>query len=240
VSTPEGRLAHSIKVPDPVPKDSGYRKGMTAEQYFHHLCKTQAGEFIYRTAENVDGFQFMRPPKRPTDQDLKDRYNLEAPEIERPFQLMRDTPAARAALFVNPPWNRYKFVEELSFNTERGAEYRRSSGYRQGESDMNTAVVSERESVYGITWRGVRRHPDRELSIAGGEWIVLDLTSGQVLAVMRTFGLSPKVRNSPQQIWWLNATQCPGGKKPRTAAHNAMQLYDFISRTLKPRWGKRP
>src|SRR5439155_24504843 len=36
-ATPEGEFAHSIKVPNPLPKDSGYRPGMTSEQYFDHL-----------------------------------------------------------------------------------------------------------------------------------------------------------------------------------------------------------
>ena len=40
LATPEGKFAHSIKIPNPVPKDSGYRRGMTSEQYFEHLCRT--------------------------------------------------------------------------------------------------------------------------------------------------------------------------------------------------------
>src|SRR5512147_1589890 len=67
VATPEGRFAHSIKVPNPVPKDSGYRRGMSSEEYFQHLCRREAGEFIYRTVDNVEGFYFMRPPNWPTD-----------------------------------------------------------------------------------------------------------------------------------------------------------------------------
>ena len=55
LATEEGRFAHSIKIPNPVPEDSGYKPGMTSEQYFDHLCKTEAGEFIYKTVENVEG-----------------------------------------------------------------------------------------------------------------------------------------------------------------------------------------
>src|SRR5215510_13873626 len=70
VSTSEGKFAHSIKIPNPVPKDSGYRSGMSSEEYFKHLCEKEAGEFIFKTVDNVDGFYFMRPPKWPTDQQL--------------------------------------------------------------------------------------------------------------------------------------------------------------------------
>lgn len=38
LATEEGRFAHSIKFPNPVPEDSGYRPGMTPAQYFDHLC----------------------------------------------------------------------------------------------------------------------------------------------------------------------------------------------------------
>ncbi|MSQ54984.1 MAG: hypothetical protein EXR31_06410 [Betaproteobacteria bacterium] len=92
VSTPEGRFAHSLKIPNPVPKDSGYRRSMSSEEYFNHLCKMEAGEFIFRKVHGVEGFQFSRPPNWPTDQDLTDRYRLEAPELERYFQLLRATP----------------------------------------------------------------------------------------------------------------------------------------------------
>jgi hypothetical protein len=55
LATEEGRFAHSIKIPNPVPADSGYKPGMMPEQYFEHLCKTEAGEFIYKTVDNVEG-----------------------------------------------------------------------------------------------------------------------------------------------------------------------------------------
>src|SRR5574339_72189 len=69
LATEAGRFAHAIKIPNLVPADSGYRPGMTPEQYFDHLCKSEAGEFIYKTVENVEGLYLMRPRNRPTDFD---------------------------------------------------------------------------------------------------------------------------------------------------------------------------
>ena len=60
-ATEEARFAHALKIPNPVPADSGYRPGMTQQQYFEHLCKTEAGEFIFKTADNVEGIFQMRP-----------------------------------------------------------------------------------------------------------------------------------------------------------------------------------
>ncbi|MCS6319917.1 MAG: hypothetical protein H8K05_19540, partial [Nitrospira sp.] len=67
LATEEGRFAHSITIPDPVSADSGYKPGMTSQEYFDHLCKAEAGEFIYKTVENVDGLYMMRPRTKATD-----------------------------------------------------------------------------------------------------------------------------------------------------------------------------
>jgi hypothetical protein len=82
LATEEGRFAHSIKIPNPVPEDSGYKSDMAPEQYFDHLCKTEAGEFIYKRAENVAGLYLMRTRKRPTDNELEHLSALEAPYQE--------------------------------------------------------------------------------------------------------------------------------------------------------------
>jgi hypothetical protein len=79
LATEEGRFAHSIKIPNPVPEDSGYKPGMTPEQYFDHLCKTEAGEFIFKTVEDVDGIMQMRPRAEATDYMLQHLYALEDP-----------------------------------------------------------------------------------------------------------------------------------------------------------------
>ena len=70
-ATEEGRLAHSIKIPNPVPKDSGYKSGMTPQEYFDHLCRTEAGEFIYKTVENVEGLH-SRSHCRPQSYPVRD------------------------------------------------------------------------------------------------------------------------------------------------------------------------
>ena len=78
LATEEGRFARSIKIPNPVPEDSGFKPSMTPEQYFDHLCKTEAGEFIYKTVENVEGLYLMRWEKVDDDR-LQHLYALEDP-----------------------------------------------------------------------------------------------------------------------------------------------------------------
>lgn len=52
---------------------------------------------------------------------------------------------------------------------------------------MKLEKVSALKSRYGYTWRGIRRPHDRELGIVGGELIVMDMLSNEVLAVRRGF-----------------------------------------------------
>src|SRR3982751_46322 len=52
---------------------------MNAKEYWEHLCKAEAGEFIYKTVENVEGIYQMRPREHVTDQMLQDRHFLEDP-----------------------------------------------------------------------------------------------------------------------------------------------------------------
>jgi len=233
VATPEGKFAHSIKIPNPVPKDSGYRKGMTSEEYFEHLCKTEAGEFIYKTVDNVEGFYFMRPPTRPTDDDLKDRYKLEAPEIERTFQLLRATTDERAGIFIAPPFNNFKFIEEPNYRPVDEKPYLRAFGYWGGKTPMQVEAVSKLKSAYALTWRGIRRPSDRELAIAGGEWILFEIKTGQVLAVLRNYGRTGRTPNTPEGIWWLNAISCPVFAQKYKFA-TSEKIYDFTSKVLKP------
>lgn len=233
VSTPEGRFAHSIRIPNPVPKDSGYRRGMTSEQYFEHLCRTEAGEFIFKTVENVEGFYFMRPPKRPTDDDLMDRYKLEAPDIERTYQLLRGNTEERAMIFVGASRSAYGFIEEPKSGANGTQPYVRASGYRPSKSPMVVTPISALESKYAMVWRGIRRPSDREHAIAGSEWIVFEIASRDVLGVIRNYGRTGRTPSVADGIWWLNALSCPVFAQ-RYRFATSERIFDFASKILRP------
>jgi hypothetical protein len=167
LATEEGRFAHSIKIPNPVPEDSGYKPGMTPQEYFDHLCKTEAGEFIYRTVDNVDGLYLMRPREPVNDFKLQHLYALEDPFAYSDIET--DTPQK---LFINPPWWRYKFFEIKKTGPTSGLKspthFLRYSGFVQDKSPMKVEEISAPTSQYGYTWRGINRPHDRELGIVGG------------------------------------------------------------------------
>lgn len=240
LATPEGRFAHSIKIPNPVPEDSGYKPGMTPQEYFDHLCKTEAGEFIYKTVENVEGIYMMRPRGRATDYQLQHLYAL-----EDPYGQTTDEAHKPQDSYVQPAVGKYQFLEiplpkakaedsqmyRRYFRDENAHPGKRYQTAINGRAVFVPYIVAEAEvqtlkSRYGYTWRGVRRPHDRELGIAGGELIVLDLQTNEVLAVKRGYIRSGDARNSPAGIWWLGGHVCSGLGSKRG--------HSFMKEVLKP------
>lgn len=241
LATGEGRFAHSIKIPNPVPADSGYKSGMTPAEYFDHLCKTEAGEFIYKTVENVEGLYMMRPRKEATDYELEHLYALEDPygQVLSESELPQDE-------YVQPAIGKYEFLEIpliiSAAQTGTADKYKRY--YRDANAHPNrrfqTAIngqgvfvpyivaetnVRNIKSQYGYTWRGITRPHDREFGITGGELIVLDLQTQEVFAVRRGFIHSGWMKNLTG-IWWLTGRTCP--------ASGAKREHLFIKEILKP------
>src|SRR5262245_54414128 len=184
LATEEGRFAHSITIPKPVSEDSGYKPAMPPKEYFDHLCTTEAGEFTYKTVENVEGLFMMRPRE-----SAKNDYLLEhLYAMEDPYGLavgVRDSPQD---YFVQPAIGKYQYLEiplPQVAKTGESPKYRRY--YRDEKShpgsQFPTAIsgqfvqvpyivamvdVPTIQSRYGYTWRGITRPHDRELGIAGG------------------------------------------------------------------------
>lgn len=226
LGTPEGRFAHSIKIPNPVPADSGYRPGMTSKQYFDHLCRTEAGEFIFKTVEEVEGLMMLRPRPFATDEMLMDRYALEDPFGQENWEATEPE-----KILVNPKG--YKYVEKPAGSGSD--KINRFSGYSarwEGNTMVKTPMQVETTDIprsrYGYTWRGISREKDREFGIAGGELIVLDLKTREVLAVRRGYIRSGNVKASRTGIWWLTGEVCP---KPR---ENMFSAEKFLLRVLRP------
>lgn len=246
LATEEGRFAHSIKIPNPVPEDSGYKPGMTSQEYFDHLCKTEAGEFIYKTVENVEGIYMMRPRKEATDWDLEHLYAL-----EDPYGHTNGETNDFEFLFVEP--NRYQFVEmplmvgrkpswgkqfldpSYAQLPDVTAKYMRYTGHdSKSPKTMVKDYASALNSRYGFTWRGISRPHDRELGIAGGELIVLNLETRDVLAIRRGYARSGKVRNSTG-VWWLTAQACPAYGYRGGRNKDFDFSFWFVGKVLRPK-----
>jgi len=240
LATPAGRFAHSIKIPNPVPEDSGYKPGMTAQEYFDHLCKNEAGEFIFKTVENVEGIYQMRPRERVFDEYMQHLYAMEDPYGYNDAEAMMPEFA-----YVNPKGYRY-FETSVQFEPKpvRGKQFRdqsidvkpdasaryvRFSGYDgHAEVTMKKEYATTRASRYGYAWRGISRPHDREFAIAGGELIVLDLETNEILAVKRGFIRTGGVRNLTG-IWWPNGQIC----RSDPDRVKIFPTYEFIRKVLR-------
>ena len=88
-------------------------------------------------------------------------------------------------------------------------------------------------AFYGVTWRGIERAHDRELGIAGGEWIVLDLQTNEILGVRRNFARSGNMQNGTG-IWWLTSQSCPQLTKEEGRRRVKRDNIDFIKSVTHP------
>ena len=217
VATPEGKFAHSIKLPELVPNSVPFdfraarSKALwpgnlpVARQYWEHLCETEAGSFILAPVDKVDGFFFMRPVHGANEQENNDRWKLEAPGLEASFGFKYD-PQTEAIAYVNTPWRTYEWVE---FPDVDRSSVLHMSGYVSRVAPMTIDRLPEPKARYAVLWRGIRRERDREHLISGAEWIAFDRRNGEVLGVLRDFYLSGETRNVRERISWLNARRCP-------------------------------
>jgi len=242
-ATPEAKFAHAIKIPNPVPEDSGYRPGMSQQEYFEHLCKNEAGEFIYRTVDNVEGIFQMRPRKIYSPWEWQHLY-----AVEDPYGYYPGENEDLGKHYVSPVLFSYFEVPvqdrriygygmksllhpSVSADPPPGATIARYFGFDNWNSHDNPLKLeysTERKARYGFTWRGVKRPHDREMGIAGGELIVVDLQTNEVMGVRRGYA-----------IWnrgWT-ARVCPrygyGGGQDKTAMFSTWFLVKVVR---PPRW----
>ncbi len=223
LATPEGRFAHSIKIPNPVPDDSGYKPGITPEEYFNHLCQTEAGEFIFKTVENVEGIYMMRPRKEASDYELEHLYAL-----EDPYGFVSEGKAKNARNYLARS-GLYRFVETPASADNPYPYQRYTPEYTGKKKVLVEESVQTLQSHFGYIWRGIERPHDRELGIAGGELVVLDLKTNTAVAVRRGYIRSGGLQNLTG-IWWLSGRMCPKGTLGRTDFYT----FDFLQKVLKP------
>ncbi len=223
-----------------------YKAGMTSKQYFDALCRAEAGEFIFKSVENVEGIYQIRPRAHADDYTLRDRFVMEDPygysesEARRPFARFVgakqyrffESPVSAAprfpvdknshddSFFQAPPPDarvaRYTYIEE------------NKSGRLWGHTrrDFDKAVRSR----YGYTWREIRRPKDRDLGVVVGELVVVDLLTNEVLGIRRGFAYSGYVRNTRSGFQWEIAHVCPS--KPNWTGGDLAP--PFVLKVLRP------
>lgn len=228
------------EVPPPsfptLPENLGAHPWLSAKKYFDYLCDKEAGQFIYRTAEGVHSVFQMRPRLIASDLELADRYVMPDPygyttgEAYYPgfafvgegrFQTFETT------LYERPRHETQREYYHASFFSQAppDARYIQYSGYdRHNKRTMTKRHANKLISRYGYMWREVQRPRDREHGIAGGELIVLDLKTNEILALWRGYQWS----EHRGHVWWKSGLLCPSWPK------DAEDVFEFVSKVLKP------
>jgi hypothetical protein len=204
-------------------------QAMVGRMYFDNLCKTEAGEFIYKTVDNVEGLYQMR---QRDPRDYLDR--MQAGDVpEDPFGHTNFEAQHPQFMFVAPPSYLYQFFEndlpeegakvirplanEIVGKVEADAKYRRYHGneYREKRPMIEDRVASL-TSRYGFTWRGIYHEYDQLFGVI--RW--------------RNAGCRSTVERNPGAASWVHLPQHGGGICP--AGKTDQSLYRFISQVLKP------
>ena len=248
-----------IQFPPP-PVEPTYKPGMTSEQYFNALCEKESGDFVFQTAKDVDGVYLVRPRYYQGDQIRRELFANEAPYEETgllqlgvnsfsylskiyqfvEFPVVESFPAQyippvgesgsmrlhfRNRPGTGPYWH-YWWDEEIDRND------------RSANPRYFRKRVAEPQSRYGITWRAIERTGfDRDLGVAGIEVLIVDLRSGEVLAVRRGFARALMGRPTPfhghtGNIWGRDL-QCPGNGVPAGTGSETV-FRDFLTKVLTP------
>lgn len=250
--------AHSIKLPDSVPKPVPFQfckhniLGMcfgkaTRDDYFQHLCKTEAGEYVFRRVKDVEGVVQLTPRRMVMDaEEALHPYALEDPVtyvVDAAFRSHSEEYQGR--VFVQPPVGHYGFFDTYYWN--KGA-MELIHHFRDESADLSnlksisqlgrapikwilrSQIIASSNARFGIALRGIRRERDRDFGVAGSELVLIDLEKKEVLAVKRDFARSPNFRDSKWNINWYNALSC-------------LKLHErpsniFISSVLQPEHGR--
>jgi hypothetical protein len=245
VATPEGRFAHAIRLPEPLSVDSGYRINLSSEQYFQQLCAKEAGQFVYKVVENVDGIYQGRPRDRVKSYPFMHLY-----AIEDPAGINVDDVA------FGEPWTgwigfeRYHYLETPAIGPVDSARWSKGvdpsmrepappdakiSRYIKAGAAKNEITRREfapsRQARYGYVWRGIRREMDRELGIAGGELIALDFSNNEVLGVFRYYTRARLAKGVLGVAW---DQSCPQLLRGESIPQFHMKGFEFLSAVLRP------
>ncbi|GHU12869.1 hypothetical protein AGMMS50225_21710 [Betaproteobacteria bacterium] len=260
--------AHDLKLPENLPKPVPFsfarhllsNRRTTAVAYFDHLCATEAGEYIFKTVDKVEGIYQMRAMPKRSERILSDLYGFEDPadwsfgeEEGSPIMFLGmsrrdksgDNIAFRYFESSRSPKeiaNQYT-IERWEVTKQDFAQYWRYHDFKYTHTGIgfyhnSSGQVTPTEQLasrYAYTWRGIRREADRKHDIAGGELIVLDRITGEILGVRRSFAIARMLKNGRRS--WEFSYFCPATLTPihgKQVVNKGGYPFSFIVQILKP------
>ncbi len=181
---------------------SGENRLQIAEKMFQERCK-KSGEFIHRTAENVDGVLLMK--LRPQSQNFADQFAMDDPyghDIGGDGYItnfLHGRNASGSLVEQDAIANGYRYVEVI--DSMDGKRYRYTGSIKEvshtssiliggdGKTTFKTkdfvldkTPASDPAPRYGVTYDDISTREEREYWIAGGSLKIVDLQTNEVIA----------------------------------------------------------
>jgi hypothetical protein len=200
--------------------------------YFEHLCKTEGKDYIYKTVTGVDTIAQLRSFEIPFERQNNPNwgpqsyrfhpYALESPvffneNLGGLIDNMKQNkePLSKVSFdairrFYALGYSGYEVVFNNAEIYQYNRDYKKASSLdrkilSQEEIDILINSVSKNNNLiskYGFTWKGFSRPQDRDYGIAGGDLIILDLITNEIIAIQRTFIKGSIQRNSSSGLNW--------------------------------------
>lgn len=219
--------------------------GEASKAYFNYRCGQDAGEFIYRTVDNVEGLFQMRPREQRDYFDslrsgnlLEDPYGHTNFEAQSPWHLFLRYPKTGKPTYTylesvqGPDLKKYALYKFYKNDFSKKPEYtnepywlytydslkRSKTGLSYGVI-LSAEQISKPKSKYGYTWRQFQNDLDKLFNVYGGELIVKELATDETLGIRRGYFI--------YSAWPRITGGCPKYKNPNIA-------FEFISKVLIP------
>lgn len=226
----------------------------TAEKMFAERCK-KAGEFIHRTAENVEGVFLMK--LRPEGMNFGDQYRMDDPYgrdlrgegyIESFVRGQFQATHKGVGNPGSPQYLGYTYVEAL--DPKDGKRYRYTGRidepwrYDSKYSKTYKRFVLDRVPApgpmprYGVTYDDISTREERDYWIAGSSLKVIDLQTNEVMAERIGYMMDRgQGSDSGGRAPWLLAANnaCPSFSAQRGFTVQPYQSLVFVEKILKPK-----
>lgn len=224
-----------------------YRKAAWA--HFKKRCDENAGEKIYKTAENVEGIFLMKPRPKATQDQLREQYWMGDPYGYRHgiqwydtqvFPFLWDMDERGGSVTTRTERRGFNFVEaplpDSSIHNKETV--LRFTLHREAQK-LVEKPVSTRQSVYGITWEDISTREDRDHWVAGSKFQIVDLRSNEVVAERIGYliesGFGSTGQGGGRDAW--SAARVTGGSCPPIPINGSIDRL-FVAKVLKPSTGE--
>lgn len=231
-----------------------------AKALFDERCKT-AGEKIYRTVDDVEGFVWERWRPRETNYGdqfaLTDPYGRDCGGEECIKSMLQATRGAELNSQEAHHYSRgYRFIESVdptdggsfrytgeiklpdSWTPEKVAQRKRESGGALPSYSYRFVLVRQPNdrpvARYGVTWVDISKPEDRSYWIAGGSIRIVDLQTKELIAERSGYLIDPGQGSTAGQRSPWTWTRNSTNACPPVRGHN----LEFIRSVLKPKQGE--